>query len=490
MFISRLRASGADDRSPWGDFWFSPVGGRTGAGARVTSDSAMRLSTVYSCVRVHAESMAVLPFKLYRPRIGGRGRTLVTDHWAYRLFAKRPNRFQNRFEWTEMLQGHLSLRGNAFCEIIDGPAGAVMELLPLHPDRVTVEGLPGGEWRYVHTLADGTQRRLRRDQVFKISGLSSDGILGLNPIELQRETIGAGLAAQDYGNRFWVNDAKPTGGWIEMPQGTKFADEAAKERFKSSLQSATSGANRHKTLVLEGGMKYNEIGLTNKDSQFLEARGFTRSEICGFMRVPPHMVGDLSRATFSNIEQQAIDFWQNCMLPWSERWEAAIEALIGEDTDLEVEYDFRNLMRGDGASRAAYIHQLVLDGVLTRNEGRQIEGYDPIEGLDEPLVPVNERELSDPDPNGEQGQGEVLPDAVPGDADEDGAAATTRLAALLQGNARRMARRCLAGQPPAATVLADALAITQQQAAAWLSQSPAGTEDELTAQLAQLGATP
>ena len=349
MFVNRLRAS-MEDRSPWSDFWFSPVGGTSSSGVVVTPDAAMRLGAVYACVRVLAESFAVLPFKLYRPKVGG-GRTVVMNHWANTLFTRRPNQFQNRFEFREMLQGHLTLRGNAFCEIDESGTGEVWQLLPRHPDRVQVETVGDSDWRYRYVERDGTQRVIRRDKMWHIRGLSGDGIMGFSPIEVQRDTIGGGLSAQDYGSRFFLNDAKPSGGWIEYPGAIDGADK--RSALAESIRTAISGRNRHKILTLDRGMKYHEVGVSNKDAQFLESRGYTRSEIAGIFRVPPHMIGDLSRATFSNIEQQAIDFWQNTMLPWCERWEAAIEALIG-DGSFEVEFDFRNLMRGDGASRAAY----------------------------------------------------------------------------------------------------------------------------------------
>jgi HK97 family phage portal protein len=482
MFISRIRAAADDERSPWGSFWFEPLGSRTATGQRVNADTAMQLSAVYACTRVLTEGFAVLPFKLYRPRANGRGRAPVTEHWAYSLFTRRPNVFQNPFIWREMLQGHLVLRGNAFNEIIDDGSGGVAQLLPRHPDRIKIELLGNGSWRYIYTQPDGSQRVIRRDHMWHIRGLSGDGIVGMNPIEMQREAIGGGLAAQEYGNRFFLNDAKPTGGWIEFPG--KIADKSARENLTESIKSAISGNNRHRMLTLDQGMKYHEVGMTNKDSQFLESRGQTRSEIAGMFRVPPHMIGDLSRATFSNIEQQSIDFWQNTMLPWCERWEAAVEELIGDDL-IEVEFDFRNLMRGDSASRGIYLHNMVLDGVLTRNEAREWEGLDPIEGLDEPLVPANERGLNDPDPSGEAGPGEELPDAEPKPADDESADA--RMQQLLRGNAARMARRLIAGQAVSSAVLADAMAIPEPWANTWLGLDLSGlTENQLSASLVEL----
>jgi hypothetical protein len=199
------------------------------------------------------------------------------------------------------------------------------------------------------------------------------------------------------------------------------------------------------------------------------------------------MIGDLSRATFSNIEQQSIDHWQNTMLPWCERWEAAIEELIG-DPELEVEFDIRNLMRGDSASRGIYVHNLVLDGVLTRNEARALEGYDPIEGLDEPLIPMNEAPVSAEEPAAMETPD--LVEATPEASRE--AVIQAKLRGLVRGAAARMARRVAAGSIPAAEVLADAFAMPLAKAQAWLAgRGPrAGSVDAIAAALEAWGGFP
>jgi HK97 family phage portal protein len=405
--FDRFRSGGVQaSRSPWGDFYFEPAASRSIAGARVSPDTAMRLAAVYACVRVLAETMAMLPFVVYRDSGGGKER--VTDHWLYRLFAKRPNRFQNPFEWREMLQGHLVLRGNAYCQIIANAKGEITELLPIHPDRVRLESLSSGEYRYRVHNQNGEEILLSRGEVWHLRGLSSDGIVGLSPIDLARESLGMALAAQDYGARFFSNDAKPTGGWIEFPGA--FKDQEAKKVFRESFQAAQSGANRGKVLVLESGMKYHEVGVTNKDAQFLELRKFQITDIARLFRVPPHMIADLDRATFSNIEQQSLEFVMHTMTPWAERWEASIESdLMLDGDELEVEFDFANLMRGDANSRSAYYQSGIQNGWLTRNEARIAENLNPIEGLDKPLRPLN---------MAEEGQGGDLSKNVGGSVDE------------------------------------------------------------------------
>lgn len=382
---------------------------RSGTGLRVSADSAMRLTAVYACVRILSETMASLPFVLYRTDASG-GKVRVTNHWLYRLFARRPNRFQNPFEWREMMQGHLALRGNAYNRIVSNARGEITELVPIHPDRIRIELLPSGEFRYRVTERDGRESVLPRGEVWHLRGLSSDGLLGMSPIEIARESVGMALAAQDYGARFFANDAKPTGGWIEFPGS--FKDAEAKKVFRESYQQAQSGANRGKVLVLENGMKFHEVGVTNRDAQFLELRKFQITDIARLFRVPPHMIGDLDRATFSNIEQQSLEFVMHTMTPWAERWEACIEAeLLPDDDGLEVEFDFANLMRGDAASRAGYYQSGIQNGWLTRNEARLAENLNPLEGLDEPLRPLNMTEESDVE------EAEDGPDELPEAAD-------------------------------------------------------------------------
>lgn len=435
MFLTKRKAS-VGDRSPWGDFWFTPIGSIMQDGARVTGDNAMRLTAVWACVRVLAETCAVLPFTLYKPRATG-GKQKVTDHWLYTLMAKRPNRYQTAFEWREMLQGHLCLRGNSFCQIVPDNRGGIAELVPLHPDRMKIEMLDNGSYRYRLQGRNGTETIFRRDEIWHLKGLSSDGIVGINPIEMHAQSIGLGLNQQSYASRFFANDAKPSGGWIEFPG--KFADRTARQTFRESWQEQQGNANRGKVAVLEAGMKYHEVGINNRDSQFLESRELQTNEICRIFRVPPHKVQDLTHATFSNIEQQSIEFVIDTMLPWIERWESSIECnLIGEDEGLEVEFDVKRLLRGDAAARATYYHNGILDGWLTRNEARDEEGRDPLDGLDEPLRPLNMvEEGATPDEIAENdGGADDVPKPASTDPDMD-----ARLVALASATAERIARK-------------------------------------------------
>jgi len=485
-FFDRFRAYRAD-RSPWGDFYFEPVGAKSVSGMRVSSDAALRLAAVYACVRILSETMASLPVVVYRMRPDG-GKDRIKDHWLYHRLARTPNRYQNPFEWREMLQGHLTLRGNAYCQILANRDGEITELLPIHPDRVKLEMLSNGDYRYRISQISGTDIVLPRGEVWHLRGLSSDGLMGMSPIELARESLGMALATQDYGARFFANDAKPTGGWIEFPGS--FKDPEAKKVFRESYQAAQPGANRGKVLVLENGMKFHEVGVTNKDAQFLELRKFQITDIARIFRVPPHMIADLDRATFSNIEQQSLEFVMHTMTPWAERWEASIGSeLLLDGDDLEVEFDFSNLMRGDAASRSAYYQSGIQNGWLTRNEARIAENLNPLEGLDEPLRPLNmveEGDAEEVEPTDAGTDSEMEPQAP---VDEQ---ARARLRAVLTSAADRWARRISrsgAIDEKEIGLIAEALAVPMADAERWAQEQDGRdlSEPDLRQSLIQLG---
>lgn len=498
----RADAGGDSDRSPFGNFWFQPVGMRTAAGVRVTASSARGLPAVWACVKVLSESFAVMPFDLYRVDPETDRRKRQRKHWLYRVLAKRPNQFQDPFAFRLMLQGHLALRGNAFCQISSNGNGEITELLPLHPDRMNVEMLPSGDYRYRYVDQNGRNIYYTRGEIWHLRGLSDDGIMGLSPIECAREAIGEGLAMQAYSNRFFANDARP-GGWIEYPG--QFKDQQSKLTWRDSWQKMQGGANRGKVAVLERGMKFHEMGLTNEDSQFIEGRQLKVSDIARIFRVPPHMIGDLSRATFSNIEQQSIDFWTGTMLPYAELWESSIEFFLlgqglgGPDDDIEAEFDMDRMMRGDAVARGTYYGLRTQWGSITPNEVRARENEEPLSWLNYTMRPVNMARM---DATGEtisvaQPQGDAEPADPPkpppegrsGRAHMLGQASTARLRHILEGNAQRLARRAAAtmsrkGAGEAfgdefSTLMVESLGVEQARADAWCAKfrvQPALTE--------------
>ena len=384
MFISA-----SQDRGPTDDFWYQRIGQPTLSGQRVNEETALALTAVYSCVKLLSETVGQLPFAVFR-RLD-RGKEMDRSHPLYRILHDRPNRWQSSIEWRMMMQMHFELRGAGYSEIVYGRSGEVLELVPLHPDKVEPEYIrDNSDYRYKVTLSNNRIRYLSRDQVFAVRGMTWDGLNPINPIEAEREAIGYGLGAQEYGATFYKNGASPPG-WIGMPEGASFQNEAARRNFQNSWQTANSGANKHKTPVLDKGMEYHELGIKHTDMQYLETTKKTQIDVCQIFRVPLHKIFLMDGAKFNNVEQMGIDFVQDTMLPRLSLWEQAALQLFDADEqqDYFAEFNVAGLLRADSNARKDFYHAGVTDGWLTRNEVREMENRNPLDGLDEPLTPMN-----------------------------------------------------------------------------------------------------
>jgi len=282
---------------------------------------------------------------------------------------------------------HLGLYGNCYSEICAGAAGAISELIPLHPSRMQVERIENGRLRYTYTEPSGSKTVYAQDQILHIRWMSNDGIVGQVPIDLGKEAIGLARACEMHGARYFGNGARPG---IVLETDGNLAAEAA-ERLRENWERMHRGPDKSsKTAVLTGGLKAHELGSTNTDSQFLEARRFQVEEICRLYRVPPHLVQSLDRATFSNIEQQSLDFVQYSVLPWLRRFESAFTRdLITQPEEYFVEFDVRGLLRGDVAARSQYLTSMIDRGVMSVNEARAAESLNPVEGGDSHFFPLN-----------------------------------------------------------------------------------------------------
>lgn len=374
---------------PTDDFWYRPIWASvpTHSGQHVSPETAMRVTTVYACVKILSETVAQLPLGLFRRRDDG-GKEKANDHPLYSVLRYRPNPWQGSYTWRETLQGHVGLRGNAYSIILPGKRGAVDSLIPVRPDMVTVEQLDNFRLRFTVRDKHGNETRYTQDEIFRIPGLSDDGITGMSPIQVAREAVGLAQATEAYGARFFKNDARP-GGILSTEQKV---DKAKKEEIRDAMQSHTGGANQHKIGVLDMGLTWTSIGMTSEDAQFLETRKFQREEICSLFRMPPHMAGDLSRSTNNNIEHQSIEFVVHTLLPWVKRWEEAISRdLIPEEErdEVFVEFDLRGLLRGESEKRAEYYNKLFNVGALSQNDIRRLENENPVEGGDRYFVPQN-----------------------------------------------------------------------------------------------------
>ena len=375
------------------DQWLvSAFGGPTTAtGLRINADTAMRLTAVYAAVRILAETVATLPLIVYR-RTKNDGKERATDYFLYTLLHDQPNEEQTSVEFREMLQGHLALRGTAYAQI-DRRNGYPARLVPLHPDCVEVGRDQSGGLLYTVTPDSGPQYRLRQraGEILHIRGLSSDGVTGLNPVELFRESVALGLAYEEYSARLFGNGANLQG-VLETPQALS---DTALKRFREMWQQAYGGlANSGKTAILESGMKWQAIGLRPVDAEFISSRKFQISEIARIFRVPPHMLADLERATFSNIEHQSLEFIRDTIRPWLVRWEQALtrDLIPAEDRDQYfVEFLIDGLMRGDLKSRYDSYAIGRNNGWLSANDIRRLENMNPLppEQGDVYLIPLN-----------------------------------------------------------------------------------------------------
>lgn len=366
--------------------------GTSASGVAVSPQTAMQSAAVYSSVKVLAESIGMLPLNLYRKEANN-ARTLLSDHPLHVLCHDQPNEWMTSVEFWEMMVMSLNLRGNAYAYINRNRSGQVVELLPLQPDMVQVEMSTDFQLEYRISMPDGAFKRLGVGEIFHIRGLTLNGWLGISPIAYARESIGLALATERFGGQLFKNGAK-MGGVLEHPG--KLSKESY-ERIKTSFDEAHSGDNAHKTALLEEGMKFARISLSANDSQFLETRKYQRSEIAAIFRVPPHMIGDLERATFSNIEQQSLEFVNYSLMPWLVRIEKAIKRDLmtpDERKTMTAKFNVSGLLRGDASARSALYHNGILDGWMTRNEARAAESelgivLSPIDGLDLPLIPLN-----------------------------------------------------------------------------------------------------
>lgn len=367
-------------------------GGTSASGIIVNPQTALQSAAVYSSIQVLSQSVGMLPCIAYTEDAKG-NRELAKKHPLYELLQFQPNDYQTSVEFFEMLVLCLCLRGNAYAYVNRTNSGRIVELLPLHPDMVRTEMGADFALRYQITLPDGGFKMMEPGEVFHVRGLTLNGWLGISPIAYARESIGLALATEKFGGQLFRNGAK-MGGVLEHPG--KVGEEAYK-RLKGSFDAASSGENAHKTAILEEGMKFSKVAMTSEDSQFLETRKYQRSEIAAIFRVPPHMIGDLERATFTNIEQQSLDFITSSLMPWLNRIEKAIrrDLFSAEDKKtLHVRFAVASLLRGDAAARGAYYHNGILDGWMTRNEARRSESelgvvLNPLDHLDVPLQPLN-----------------------------------------------------------------------------------------------------
>lgn len=360
------------------DAGYSFLFGRTTSGKPVNERTAMQTTAVYACVRILAEAVASLPLHVYEYQDDG-GKKLVHDHPLYYLLHDEPNPEMTSFVFRETLMSHLLIWGNAYAQIIRDGAGRVLGLYPLLPDKMEVQRDDKGNIYYVYsrnsdenpTFKEYGNIKLKAEDVLHIPGLGFDGLIGYSPIAMAKNAVGMTLACEEYGASFFANGANP-GGVLEHP-GVLKDPSKVRESWNSVYRGVS---NAHKIAVLEEGMKYQQIGIPPEEAQFLETRKFQINEIARLYRIPPHMVGDLDKSSFSNIEQQSLEFVKYTLDPWVIRWEQSLQRsllLPGEKGKYFIKLNVDGLLRGDYQSRMNGYAVGRQNGWFSANDIREIE---------------------------------------------------------------------------------------------------------------------
>ena len=381
---------------------FSYLFGRTTSGKNVNEMTALQTTAVYACVRILAEAIASLPIHVYKHTDEGKEQDV--NHQLYYLLHDEPNPDMTSFVFRETLMSHLLIWGNAYAQIIRDGRGQVLALYPLLPDRVSVKRDDKGELYYVYQRSEEDNPNfkdkgniiLKKSEVLHVPGLGFDGLIGYSPIAMAKNAVGMTLATEEYGASFFANGANP-GGVLEHPGILKDPGKV-RESWNQVYQGTN---NSHKVAVLEEGMSYKTIGIPPNEAQFLETRKFQINEIARLYRIPPHMVGDLEKSSFSNIEQQSLEFVKYTLDPWVVRFEQAFQKALllpDEKKTYFIKFNVDGLLRGDYQSRMNGYAIGRQNGWLSTNDIRRLEDMNPLskeEGGDLYLVNGNMTKLED-----------------------------------------------------------------------------------------------
>lgn len=392
--------------------------GSSVAGVDVTPDSAMRVSAVLACIKVISETLASLPLMLYE-RVGD-GKQPAVNHPLYSLLHDAPNAYTTSFEFREIQAAHLLLRGNFYCEKIENGRG-IKELIPLSPARMDPVR-QNGELRYRYTHEDGRQQIYTADRIWHVknmpirsayNGEAPEGMIGLSPISLAKESIGISMAADTYGGKFFANYAQ-TGKAFEFPG--RLSDNA-RQHLKESLAEYAAAENKFKSIILEEGAKLSDVGMTNEDSQFIQSRQFQIEEIARIFRVPPVLIGHPTNTmTYASAEQLFLSFATYTIRPWCVRLEQSMNRHLLSEKDRGryfFEHVMAGLLRGDTKSRFDAYAVARQWGWMNVDEIRALENMNPLPDKkgEAYLQPMNMVEAGTEPPDASEGGSNAAPEA-------------------------------------------------------------------------------
>lgn len=358
--------------------------GPSSSGVMVTDEKARSVAAWYSAIRVISEDIAGLPLVLYRRN--GRAKDRAEDHPLYRLLHDAPNPEMTSFVFRETLQAHLLTWGNAYAEKELDRGGRTVALWPLRPDRMEPLWIDGRRV-YRYRVAPGAASvDLEARRVLHIPGLGYDGLVGYSPVRMARETLGAAIALREYGNRVLANDARPS---IVMTHPGALSDNA-KKKLRESWEAAYGGfTNAGRMALLEEGITIKDIGFPPEDVQFIESQEWEVTEVARWMRVAPHKIGDLTHATFSNVEEFNIDHATSTLRAWCMRWEQQLDKDVIADPSLFAEHLLDAFMRGKTLERYQAFQLAIANKAMTPNEWRAFENMNPVAWGDEPVLTPN-----------------------------------------------------------------------------------------------------
>ncbi len=363
----------------------------TDAGENITSETAIKTSTVYACIKILSNHIAMLPCQLYQLDKTGK-RVRDKKHKVSKLLENRPNPYMTPFEFKQTMESHRQLYGNAYAEIEWGKDGYPKNLWILNPTKTkVVRDLKSYKIWITTVTPDGTNVKIPYSNIIHLKGLSINGLTGVSPIEVARQTIGVQVASEKYLGKFY-NNGTTAKGILKIP--TQLNKEA-KDKVRTEWENYSKGLNNaHRVAILDAGIDYQAIGMTQADAQFIETQKFTVSEIAKIFNVPPHMIGELDRATFNNIEQQSMEFVRDTLTPLLVSWEQILQYQLLSNSDINergyyIKFNLNSILRGDSNSRATYYEKMIQLGVYSINEVRDLEEKDSIENGDKHFVSLN-----------------------------------------------------------------------------------------------------
>lgn len=370
-------------------------GSKSYTGKYIDTSNAMQAAVVYACVRNISEDVGTLPAFMFRRTDVGREKALF--HPVYPVIHDMANPDTSAVDFRSTLTAHVALTGNAYAEIVRSD-NKIVALWQLDPSNVTPKIGDRNRLYYEVRRPSGKVEPLQREQIFHLRGFGWDGIRGYSIINHAKQTIGTQLSAEEYAARFFAQDATPPI-YISFPPGVNLGPEGV-QGFKEAWKKYHQGANHwHEPAVLQDGAKVEKVGLSFQDAQFLEQRKFGVLEICRLFRMPPHKVADLDRATFTNIEEQNIQYYTETLRPWLVRWEQAIYRCLLNPDERSVyyaEHSIEGFLRGNFYQQAQAIALLLEKGVLNVNEARELYNRNPVEGGDRHFVQLNRTPLDAP----------------------------------------------------------------------------------------------